>query len=66
MSIKRLKEQDPGTVAQSMEQVRWDYAPGETDSSMTVPAAAFFREFPWDSENGGNGEPAPAKPGRKQ
>jgi len=39
------------TLGEVVNEVRWDYDPGQRLLSPLVKAARFFEEFPWDGED---------------
>jgi len=52
----------PASLADALEEVRWDYDPTRRLASPLLPTARYFEDFPWD---GGAEPPATAekKPG---
>jgi len=50
------------SLADALEEVRWDYDPTRRLASPLLPTARYFADFPWE---GTDESPAPADPGEE-
>jgi len=56
-------EDDRVSLADALEEVRWDYDPARRPASPLLPTALYFQDFPWEGAAVEHAEPAAKDPG---